>query len=62
MPNLNTKIVSNIPVRLPKEKEIPGIVRALDSLEQSVNLIQAHLDKSKSLEHRLINDLIPQMT
>ncbi len=61
MPNLNVKIVSNIPIRLPREEEIPIVVRTLDCLEQSVHLIQAHIGNWKSLYHELINDLVSRM-
>jgi hypothetical protein len=38
--------------------EIPEAIRTLDLLEQNYNLIQSHLDKSKSLRTELTNSLI----
>jgi type I restriction enzyme S subunit len=60
MPNLNSKIVSNIPVRLPQKEELLQAIEALDSLQGSLQLVQGHIEVLKSLKSNLTNALVPQ--
>jgi type I restriction enzyme S subunit len=58
MSNLNSKIVSNIPVMLPKEAKLSRIAEALDSLQDSLQTTQRHINSLGSLKNSLTNALV----
>lgn len=57
MPNLNTKIVASIPIKLPTPERLAMVVAALDDLDSSERDLMARLQTASALRAKILNRL-----
>lgn len=57
MPNLNSKIVASIPIKLPHPDRLDDVVSALDDLDVSERNFHARRQKALDLKSQIVNEL-----
>jgi type I restriction enzyme S subunit len=62
MPNLNTRIMSALPVRLPPKAEQDGIVLALEAAAATVRNIEALIAKKQAIKKGMAQELLTSRT
>jgi type I restriction enzyme S subunit len=57
MPNLNSKIVASIPIKLPRPERLDDVVKALDELDTSERDLNSRLQAAVAIRTQLLNRL-----
>lgn len=57
MPNLNSKIVASIPIKLPRPERLDDVVNALDALDTSERDLNSRRQAASALRSQLLNRL-----